>query len=76
VATLLTRDQRTIDRTTEVRKTRANWWLVLVALILGATLIDNLSTRPLSVNVDSAMYLECGQLLLDGKIPYVDFIRL
>jgi hypothetical protein len=76
VATLLTRDQQTIDRATEVRKTRGNLWLVLVAVILGATLIDNLSTRPLTVNVDSAMYLECGQLLLEGKIPYVDFIEL
>jgi hypothetical protein len=32
--------------------------------------------RPLRVNHDSGMYLQAGALLLEGQVPYVDFVDL
>ncbi|MBI2943846.1 MAG: hypothetical protein HYY25_06570 [Candidatus Wallbacteria bacterium] len=34
------------------------------------------SRDPLFLNHDVALYLECGRQLLEGKLPYVDFIDL
>jgi len=41
---------------------------VLVVLVAAVLL------SPLRINHDCAVYLQCGELLLDGKLPYVDFI--
>lgn len=47
-------------------------WLGLACLPLVLALVDRLRHR-LDMHPDCAMYLQCGQMLLAGKIPYVDF---
>ncbi|GEM_PF-1048300 len=32
--------------------------------------------QPRMINDDAAMYLHCGQFILDGQLPYLDFIEL
>jgi hypothetical protein len=41
--------------------------------LLFMPLFDRLR-RPLEMNTDAAFYLQCGQLMLAGKVPYVDFM--
>ena len=43
---------------------------------LFAVLFYVLITHPLRINHDVAILLQTGQLLWEGKIPYVDFIEL
>ena len=45
--------------------------LVLVAL-LGVSVV----LSPQRIHHDCAIYLQCGELLLDGKVPYVDFVDI
>lgn len=48
------------------------WYLALLA---GSGLIGlMISVQPMSINHDVALYLECGRQLLQGKLPYVDFM--
>lgn len=46
--------------------------------ILGAIFLAMLGrilvSHPLDINLDCALYLHCGQMLLEGKLPYVDFV--
>lgn len=55
---------------------RARWaWRAVfawVALLFGV----RIALDPLGINSDSAMYLECGRQLLEGKVPYRDFVDL
>jgi len=46
------------------------FWLALSLLILIVTLHLRLS-EPFSINVDGAFHLQCAQLILAGKLPYV-----
>jgi hypothetical protein len=55
----------------------ANRYKILLALPLLAVLIQILLRilhHPQFVSVDSAVYLNFSQLLLKGKMPYVDFV--
>ncbi len=45
--------------------------LVLVVL-LGASVVRS----PQRIHHDCAIYVQCGELLLDGKVPYVDFVDI
>ncbi|HEY9869963.1 MAG TPA: hypothetical protein V6D08_12420 [Candidatus Obscuribacterales bacterium] len=48
-------------------------YLVLTAAAFFALLVC-LIARPLELAPDVAMYLQCGQLILEGEVPYVDFV--
>jgi hypothetical protein len=48
-------------------------WNLLLALAFAASLAYILF-NPLSVSVGGALYLQAGELLLEGKVPYVDFV--
>lgn len=50
-------------------------WPAIPSLLLAA-MLPLIAYRPLSVGHDSAMYLQAGALLLEGKVPYVDFVDL
>ncbi len=50
-------------------------WPLILANIFALALLCIFS-GPLQLNHDAAMYLQSGQLLLEGKLPYVDFIDL
>lgn len=49
---------------------------VLCMTIVVATLVDIVEAHPLRISTDAAMFLEIGRMILDGKIPYVDFFEL
>lgn len=48
-------------------------WNLLLALAFAASLAYILF-NPLSASVGSALYLQAGELLLEGQTPYVDFV--
>ncbi len=49
------------------------WTLPLVVLLgLGVLILRN----PQRINHDCALYLQCGTLLMEGKLPYVDFVDI
>lgn len=56
-----------------------NWTLLLVCALIPlaslSLLLERLS-EPLDLAPDAALYLQTGQLMLSGKIPYVDFVEL
>lgn len=49
--------------------------IALVGLVMtqGLLLILFVMATSFDTNHDAALYLQCGQLILDGKTPYVDF---
>jgi hypothetical protein len=47
-------------------------YILLSVILLALALFDRLRHQ-LDMHPDCAMYLQCGQMLLSGKIPYVDF---
>jgi hypothetical protein len=65
-----------MNSTTAVsNRSSAMIWILLSILVLGISLFDRLH-HPLDINRDCAMYLQCGQLLLAGQIPYIDFFEV
>lgn len=50
-------------------------WTPLVWGLYALTALS-LLIFPLTIHQDCAMYLETGRLLLEGKIPYVDFVDI
>ncbi len=50
-------------------------WFPLIPILDALTFLAVL-LFPLSIHQDCAMYLECAQLLLDGRLPYTDFIDI
>lgn len=52
-----------------------NAWRVILLAALALVLLQVL-THPWDINHDAALYVHCGQLLLAGMRPYVDFIDL
>ena len=55
-------------------KTRYDAFIFLIIGLLALVILTFL--RPLDLNVDSTMYLEIGRYLLEGRLPYVDYIEL
>jgi len=51
-------------------------WFYGAAALLIILFIRSFFSLSWPVNHDCAMYLEAGQMLLQGKIPYIDFIDL
>lgn len=51
-------------------------WVIAAAALLVLNLGFTLSDFPWQIDCDCAMYLRCGQLLLEGKLPYVDFVDI
>ncbi len=53
--------------------------LISIGLLWGITVVEFFAIaivafrRSFFVNHDAALYLQCGQLILEGKTPYVDF---
>lgn len=61
------------------------WKPVLIAFLCGlfivwtfvdGTLISRLVPARGLIDDNTAMYLSCGRLILDGKVPYIDFFDL
>ena len=50
-------------------------WDRFFILICAATFLLIL-IFPLSIHEDCALYLQCAELLLEGKLPYVDFVEI
>lgn len=50
------------------------WWAILLAAL--ALVLVQVLTHPWDINHDAALYVHCGQLLLAGMRPYVDFVDL
>ena len=48
-------------------------WNLLLALAFAASLAYVLF-NPFSTSINSALYLQAGEMLLEGQIPYVDFV--
>lgn len=51
-------------------------WSIAAAALLVLNLCFTLNDFPWQIDCDCAMYLRCGQLLLEGKLPYVDFVDI
>ncbi|MBY0552532.1 MAG: hypothetical protein K2W95_34945 [Candidatus Obscuribacterales bacterium] len=51
-------------------------WIIAAAALLLLNLCFTLNDFPWQIDCDCAMYLRCGQLLLEGKLPYVDFVDI
>ncbi len=51
-------------------------WLVTSLLLFAILFVRSVFNLSWAINHDCAMYLSAGQLLLQGKIPYIDFIDL
>ncbi|MBK7841277.1 MAG: hypothetical protein IPJ49_27065 [Candidatus Obscuribacter sp.] len=57
---------------------RLNERVILVLLLLSFILIVTYklifwALHPLNVSADQSVYLQCGELILQGKVPYRDF---
>jgi len=52
------------------------WGLRIIILLLLCLTVGLFIAFPYYVNDDSAMYLEIGKRLLDGQIPYVDYVEI
>lgn len=68
-------DQSTTIPTFQVdRKTSAIWCVVAVGTIAFVTevLFAIISRQPFKIGPDPAFFIAVGQLILEGKIPYVD----
>lgn len=50
--------------------------LVLVAGMAGAYLVWLILSSPLMVSRDAALYLEAAMVLVEGGVPYIDFVDL
>ncbi len=53
---------------------RNRYGILLLSLVI--IMLGLMALNPLALNVDSALYLEVGRYLLDGRVPYVDYIEL
>ena len=51
---------------------RLTWNLLLAVAFAGS--LAYILFNPLSTSVGSALYLQAGELLLEGQMPYVDFV--
>ena len=64
--------QRTVVRSTRRSLLTSSWALApLLPLLL---MLEGIWLAPERINHDCAAYLQYGALLLDGKLPYVDFV--
>ena len=50
-------------------------WALLLALLFLACVGHSIAIHR-TINWDCAYYVRCGQLILDGKLPYVDFVDI
>lgn len=64
---------RVPSRPAAVHAGRSAWWLPAAVLAAAAALA---LISPGRLNHDCALYLQCGQALLEGQRPYVDFVDL
>lgn len=61
----------------QASSTGANaWWLGGSVILFLALFIRAVFNFSWPINHDCAMYVDAGRLVLEGKIPYVDFIDL
>jgi hypothetical protein len=49
---------------------------ILIFAVLCSISFAYIIYYPLSTNLGSAMYLQAGQMLLEGQMPYVDFVDI
>ena len=49
---------------------------ILIFSVLCSISFAYIIYYPLSTNLGSAMYLQAGQMLLEGQMPYVDFVDI
>lgn len=54
--------------------TRYDTFIFLIIALLA--LLGLILLTPTGLNLDSTMYLEIGQYLLEGRLPYVDYVEL
>ena len=50
-------------------------WILIFAVLCSIS-FTYIIYYPLSTNLGSAMYLQAGQMLLEGQMPYVDFVDI
>ena len=53
---------------------RLTWNLLLAVAFAGS--LAYILFNPLSTSVGSALYLQAGEMLLEGQTPYVDFVDI
>lgn len=61
----------------QASSTSANaWWLGGSAILFLALFVRAVFSFSWPINHDCAMYVDAGRLILQGKVPYIDFIDL